>query len=236
MKTETALTFDKVQQVAAILGGAAAHVNPDANGHYYITLTGGESIFLAGESWHHNKGRIQISGGQWPTYIDAAGSKQTQRPDNTWDAGVRLTAPRITISSTKSAAQIAADIQRRFLPDFLKVWALCQLAADRNAAYLAKRQAGITEFAKITGGHVSGRENADVTFPRGRLKYPRIDGVGVTYDIELSDITPVEMARIMGALKAEDRCDDCDEVIEDGGMSCPDGAYICRRCFDAGAH
>lgn len=32
-----------------------------------------------------------------------------------------------------------------------------------------------------------------------------------------------------------DRCDDCDAPTDDG-VSCPDGAFICRRCFDAGAH
>jgi hypothetical protein len=31
-------------------------------------------------------------------------------------------------------------------------------------------------------------------------------------------------------------CDDCGADCGKTGMSCPDGAYICKRCFDAGHH
>ena len=35
-----------------------------------------------------------------------------------------------------------------------------------------------------------------------------------------------------------DNCDECEQLVADhgGGMSCPDGAYICRECFNAGKH
>ena len=33
-----------------------------------------------------------------------------------------------------------------------------------------------------------------------------------------------------------DLCDDCGANTNDDGMSCPDGAYICRPCFDKGNH
>ncbi len=31
-------------------------------------------------------------------------------------------------------------------------------------------------------------------------------------------------------------CDECGADTKGDGLSCPDGAYICRDCFDAGLH
>ena len=129
----------------------------------------------------------------------------TQYPNNTWVNGAKLDRQEITCADSKTAEQIAKDIQRRFLPDFLTVWGHCKDAADKNAAYVTGKARAVQDFATATGGEIGGSGDC-VFFKRGRLKYVRDVGHNdlgkeVTYDIELSDITLVELTAIMKVLK-----------------------------------
>ena len=201
----TSLPFEKVQQIAALLDGTARPLGEESsNERYYITLAGGESIFIAGSS-RARRGRVSVSGGQWPTYTDTGGRVCSQWPHVTWVSDQKLTAPEITCADSKPAEQIAKDIQRRFLPDFLTVWGHCKDAADKNAAYVTGKARAVQDFATTTGGEIGGSGDC-VFFRRGRLKYVRDVGHNdlgkeVTYDIELSDITLVELTAIMKVLK-----------------------------------
>lgn len=46
--------------------------------------------------------------------------------------------------------------------------------------------------------------------------------------------------RDVGKNRDKDTCDECDTNLdaesEGGSIGCPDGAQICRRCFNAGLH
>lgn len=47
----------------------------------------------------------------------------------------------------------------------------------------------------------------------------------------------IEDARKMfGIRNSESCCEDCGDEVDEDGMNCPDGAFICRACFDAGHH
>ena len=53
---------------------------------------------------------------------------------------------------------------------------------------------------------------------------------------------PAEMVEACGAPfdtyenEGFESCDDCGCTLSENGIGCPDGAYICQACFDAGGH
>ncbi len=51
-----------------------------------------------------------------------------------------------------------------------------------------------------------------------------------------NDLTPAERGAALTreSYNESDRCDDCGQTP--ALIGCPDGAQICQRCFDAGAH
>lgn len=49
-----------------------------------------------------------------------------------------------------------------------------------------------------------------------------------------NDLSDGERAKVRETYNEADRCDECGETPANIGT--PDGAQICQRCFDAGAH
>lgn len=59
--------------------------------------------------------------------------------------------PSINISVSKTPVQIAADIRRRFLPSFEKVWEVVRKRAEASKAAEEEKQANYTQLAALLG-------------------------------------------------------------------------------------
>jgi hypothetical protein len=103
--------------------------------------------------------------------------------------------PRITLSSTRSIAAIAADIQRRFIPRYLGAFArVCE--RRRRAEERERREAAIrAELAAILGEEVSGDGMIRYRSDRGGgYTYGRVEVSGERVKLDISGI-PVDTAR-----------------------------------------
>ena len=197
---ESRLSPDKVDDIAALLGAVKVElVSSDypTDDRYYITLAepAGVRLFIAGPSWRR-KGRIYISG-EYPSYADSQGCKQTVYPSSVWVENVRQSAPEITCAVERTAAQIAKDIQRRFIPEFLHVWALCK--ANLNQNYTDDVSAAAAQIAALTSGQIWGQENNQIRFEGGEITYIRVSSG--TVDVKFSDVTKEQLARMIAARK-----------------------------------
>jgi len=122
---ETTLMQKLAADVAAFLTGSWAPQPNDEDGNWraYILGANGEKLFLS-NTWG-GKGRIYVSG---------------ILPDrHTFSDG-------ITVSATKTASQIARDIERRLLPAYQTA---LQEAKDKVAKENAAEQARLTTIAEV---------------------------------------------------------------------------------------
>lgn len=138
---------DKLQAVAALLGGTFAPNDHDAalvSG--YITLASGSS-FYAKAGGYNFKDRLGFSP-KWPSYVgaDAYTKHISQRdfmPYNSpfWDG--------ITVADSKTPEQIAKDLQRRFIPTFEEMHAKAVAYCEEHTAYYRDRAATQQRFNEI---------------------------------------------------------------------------------------
>jgi hypothetical protein len=113
--------------------------------------------------------------------------------------------PRITISSTRPIAAVAADIQRRFIPHYLEAFArVCE--RKRRAEERERQEAAIrVELAAILDEEVSG--DGVIRYRRDRsggYTYGRVEVSGDQVKLDFSGI-PVETARAICRLLREIR-------------------------------
>lgn len=87
--------------------------------YWQFQLSDGEGRLLLFNTTH-KPGKLSISG-SWPLTKD----RNTCSPDNT---------PKITVSASRTAADIARDIERRFLPDYLELHAKMIILRDKENA------------------------------------------------------------------------------------------------------
>jgi hypothetical protein len=102
--------------------------------------------------------------------------------------------PRITVSSARSIAAIAADIQRRFIPHYLEAFArVCE--RKRRAEERERQEAAIrAELAAILGEEVSGDGVIRYRSDRGGgYTYGRVEVSGDQVKLDISGI-PAETA------------------------------------------
>jgi len=72
--------------------------------------------------------------------------------DTGWN---KVWAPRITTALSRGPVAIAKDIAKRFLPEYLRVFALVQAKVQANADYDAAITANLQRLAKVAGVTVS---------------------------------------------------------------------------------
>ena len=113
--------------------------------------------------------------------------------------------PRVTVSSARSIAAIAADIQRRFIPHYLEAFArVCE--RKRRAEERERQEAAIrVELAAILDEEVSG--DGVIRYRRDRgdgYTYGRVEVSGDQVKLDFSGV-PVETARAICRLLREIR-------------------------------
>jgi hypothetical protein len=99
-----------------------------------------------------DRGRLEITGGSWPTYTAtgkyAATVTQTVRPSSLGQDTGKLN---ITVALSRGPAATAKAISSRLLPEYTRVWNACKVLADKRVAAEAQKATGWAEVCKVTG-------------------------------------------------------------------------------------
>ncbi|KVH05323.1 hypothetical protein WS84_27700 [Burkholderia anthina] len=142
------------QAIAEALGGIATLQNPEyANNHFYIAMPerDTDAQILLRFSPYRAKNRLVVT----PSFNLLGESRRGST------AGVNNLRPvqfeqigyvsEITLAITKTPAQLAADIERRLLPGYLKALGLVRVELKSEADEEAQRDAAMQKFAGIVG-------------------------------------------------------------------------------------
>lgn len=116
--------------------------------HAILERADGATVWISGNGWTRN-GRLSVSGG-WPR--TKAGEVM----------GPREGRPSITVAETRPSAGVAAEIARRFLPDYLRLYAEALAKKVSWDDSRAAKRAACREMAAEIGGKVQGETDANV--------------------------------------------------------------------------
>ncbi len=145
------------------------------NGYHRFTAADGTTFGISSRD-----GRLHVSC-SWP--INDSG--QENRPYFSSYATPPESAPEAGISATKTPKQIAADIERRFLPAFLPLWDK-QLAQNQQWAAVHQAQhAGAARLAQLIGAEVR-TDNRDST--KHVVRFPYVED-GPTRGVDDIDVS-----------------------------------------------
>jgi len=100
-----------------------------------------------------DRDRVSIFGG---LHIGKNGSYET-----VWENGRRAEVPHITVALTRGVDTVAKEIQRRVLPEYLRILALAQAQIERSNQRRANIQAHLTKLAAITHDFLNFREEPE---------------------------------------------------------------------------
>ena len=117
----------------------------------------GATFWLSEGTYGAKRGRLAVHC-TWP--LDHKG--QEVRPYFSSHSEEFPEEPSITVASTKSPAQVAADIERRFLPAFLPMWAKQTQRVAADFAFREERHATADQLAALLLGQVSRRNGDDL--------------------------------------------------------------------------
>lgn len=153
----TASLRDLAAEIAAHLPGTwtakAAHSDSTA----YLARADGLTLFLAAGGYRM-EGQLEVSLNR---------PRDTGANDSGWvyvyEGGNRVDDPRIKAALTKTAEQLARDIERRLLPDAERVFALVSAQIARSNAHRATRGRVAQQLAAAIGQTVPtmGERNKD---------------------------------------------------------------------------
>jgi hypothetical protein len=156
----------------------------------------GMGFSLAYDKWKH---RISVRSWNWPQYTvnESRGYVKTETvmPSSLYDP--REASPSITVSADKTAAQIAKDIQTRFLPEYTRLYARCLARAQSSQEYADTSESGWQAVCKVIGAdpkhhhhysNIAGEYNASIENRSGKAH--------VTLDL-----TADQLAKVIAALR-----------------------------------
>jgi len=100
--------------------------------------------------------RLNISG-NWPQYGTEPGAKWS------YPSEVREESPSINVGLGKTYAQMARDIERRFIPEYARVWDLLKARINKTLAYEARQREnwalickhGVEPYSRGNGDHTA---------------------------------------------------------------------------------
>jgi hypothetical protein len=178
--------------VALILGGELQPPNPSDHGYnnyFPIVFDNADikgCISLAFDKYHA-KGRVEVSG-----------SYATDLP-------YRETAPRITISADKDAPKIALDIQRRFMPEYIRLQTECLARKAQHDAYVSRKEAlvGLLVIPGQTSRYGQDGYNLEVRFGKIRGTIERVDANDNTATLTRDNLKVAQITRILQILRDE---------------------------------
>lgn len=122
--------------------------------HAVIRNAEGAEVTISGNGWTRD-GRLTISAGRWPK-SKKGDEFAPSRHGNSGDE-----APSITVAETRSAKEIAREVERRFLPDYLPLYAKMVERRDLTDVRQDSTKTASEKLAKIVGGKVQGSDRGD---------------------------------------------------------------------------
>jgi len=196
---------EKFTKLAELLGGTARPLDRDRpESSYYITLADGVQIF-ARIGGYGNEGRVSFSG-SWPSYKRPEGGSCVVIPRDIYENGQSLESPDITVADTKTAEQIAKDIERRLLPSLRHVWLACKARCDSSTAYQDTCREIVERVAKATGGKSNVRDEwarIEYGYDTGTAEYRGGDSDDAPhFKLTLEHVTEAQLAAVLKVLRA----------------------------------
>ncbi len=145
-----------------------------------------------------DRGKVEVSG-YWP-----------QAPNNgptTSPRDVHETGPEISCSLSRGPEAIARDITRRFLPEYVRIFAKCQERIDAHVAYESRKAANWAKLCLASPVVQTWRGSMQREDPRGDLLlgevgYGRVQMYGdTTVKFELTGISVDQAIVILKAIE-----------------------------------
>ncbi len=199
------------QAIAAALGDGWSYApRPDGEGDLYrvseIRHTDGREINLEfTDDWRKAPARVQVWGG-YPEGTEFNGRTSRVDYSNLWNPHEER--PGISCAATKTPAQIAQDISRRFLPEYSRIWVRCKEKADQITAYGQRQLATRAELAVIKGIDLWPDRNGGIGL-EGNVSLPGLEKYGSSVrvkgpnsiELTLGGLTVEQVARVLDALR-----------------------------------
>lgn len=196
--------FDKAQLVtlytrlASLLGGT---VRLDADQTPHKISLGDERILWV--NYDPYKHRLNISG-CWP-FSRIPG--ETHKIFVPRDLHPQQVSPEISVAADRVPETLAADIQRRFLPEYIRVLGLCQARRDVNDAWVVQQAGFASRVATVLGVDLPKQSSPSDNFTFGlpneskREYYGSIRVSGTSTSIEVRSLKPEQALKVIEFLK-----------------------------------
>lgn len=120
--------------------------------HAAIARADGAEVVISGNGWARDS-RLTIGAGNWPK------TKKGEQCQPSGYGGDQ--SPRITVSENRSAKDIAREIERRFLPEYLPLYAKMVERKEAIDARQASAKTKVQSLTEIVGGEIRGIEKGD---------------------------------------------------------------------------
>jgi hypothetical protein len=217
-QTEQATKVTELQTLAAAV---ASHLAPgwslmpvnqnDSTWNNGVLVNGPLQIRISIDGWNQ-VGRIAIADRAWPSYTEtdtnnySSGSSLVKTthvyprdlPAGERPADTNMASMSITVSKTKSPAQVAADITRRFLPTYTRLYYLCAQQALQLQATRDNSQANWSAICATVGpSAVNQWKYQSIETKGGRLSLTREHAGQAKLEMTVS---PAQLALIIAAL------------------------------------
>ncbi len=191
----------------ALYNGVAKFLEPDGwvvesrepdedYDNYRIWLTDGKGLANARRieldeiTYGADRGKIRIHG-SWP--------QQAEHGPVVSPSQVGEDSPGIKATLSKGYEAIAKDIKRRFLPEYLRIWAKCQAKADQTNAYESKQAYNWARLGEleIVKPYRNGTQQGDVRLgtKKDEDSYNYDRGYG-TINMESADSVKIELRSV----------------------------------------
>jgi len=168
----------------------------------YLRNAGKARIYFQFDDWAHDEPkRLSVSGymhiGKNNSHVEV------------YEKGERLTAPRITVGTARGAEAIAKDITRRFLPEYLRIFALAEEKVAKEIAYENAQAALLSECLRVCGkvrashGYAQGKGTAYLD-PENYRKNVEFSCNDKTIDAKFDDLTLEQVKHIIEYLKEKE--------------------------------
>ena len=137
-----------------------------------IAVRNGPSLRLTWpEVWGSKTLRLVVRG-QWPSEIKADGSAGTVVTPSDCSGGIRRAGltNEISVDAGRPVGQIAGEIRRRLLPDYVGAWQACHEVVESRAAYARLTEETVQILLRDVGGKRHG-QTATAVWPDGESYY-----------------------------------------------------------------
>lgn len=190
-----------IRDIAKLMPGWQFRPDTEESPNYrrHVLVKDGMTIHLSRDS--QKKDRLHIGTWSWPDYTTwndrGEQSKTSIRPQDLYDP--KEDSPSISVAIDRGAEALVKEINRRFLPEYERLYSRCLDRAIKNGTEQLNSREMWLEACRIAG--VSPKYNStDVKTKRGRVGLAkRHSEITLTMDVGLDTLK-----RILDALNAEE--------------------------------